>query len=586
MAISHTAAVIAASILASGCLANGGGSLGKPVSSFPSRAELDAVASVPLKPGEPLRVESVDSWSLALEGAAASTYPRDNRWDELLVKVAESSRGGLTASPELRCAAIETARFFVQHGGYPTDGLRDHLLGRCGSTLPSAELHTLDVQVPEGTSQKELQALLERAFESRIPELSRYQGGAGLGVAQGNGRASLVLYRGQPQVRLDPWSPLVEGDRFVISGTFLSEASRAIGLITRGRLGVSPCEPDRSVDLPRFVLTCGMAEQDQQARFELVAGRPSEVLMQPMLRLFPRRSEQAGLVYEPTLIAAVDAAGSTESASAGRDFRGQLFASLNRVREIARLSPVTLETRQSEQNTLLASHLYDASSTNDSERTNQIALGLLAGWEVSGTIAGGGIFAQAQGGSRDAERWLADALQSPMGRWTLLDPRISHLAIGSAPLEPNGLQAVVTGYALFGSADHSSDEDRVFELLTELRRARGLSAPLRASRQATMTAVLSKINAGTLSPHSAMDQALRAEVTTTGTAHSAWILETNDLTNLPLQHELMRTQPIEVQVGVTHYKPEGAAWGQYVVLFVIREVQGNLRAEQGQGSVW
>lgn len=100
-----------------------------------------------------------------------------------------------------------------------------------------------------------------------------------------------------------------------------------------------------------------------------------------------------------------------------------------------------------------------------------------------------------------------------------------------------------------------------------------------------MTAVLSKINAGTLSPHAAMDQALRSEVTTTGVAHVAWILESNDLSNLPLQQELMRTQPIEVQVGVTHYKPEGGAWGQYVVLFVIREVQGNLRAARAQGSV-
>jgi hypothetical protein len=30
---------------------------------------------------------------------------------------------------------------------------------------------------------------------------------------------------------------------------------------------------------------------------------------------------------------------------------------------------------------------------------------------------------------------------------------------------------------------------------------------------------------------------------------------------------------------VTHYKPEGAAWGQYAVLFIVKETQGTQRAQ-------
>ena len=63
---------------------------------------------------------------------------------------------------------------------------------------------------------------------------------------------------------------------------------------------------------------------------------------------------------------------------------------------------------------------------------NTIALGLLAGWQVAGTIRDGTFFSTFVPRTRDAGRWVDAALSMPIGRITLMAPEIDEVAIGSA----------------------------------------------------------------------------------------------------------------------------------------------------------
>ncbi len=40
---------------------------------------------------------------------------------------------------------------------------------------------------------------------------------------------------------------------------------------------------------------------------------------------------------------------------------------------------------------------------------------------------------------------------------------------------------------------------------------------------------------------------------------------------LPWPDVLLNRDPLQVEVGVTHYKAPGGAWGQYALIFIIRE---------------
>ena len=52
------------------------------------------------------------------------------------------------------------------------------------------------------------------------------------------------------------------------------------------------------------------------------------------------------------------------------------------------------------------------------------------------------------------------------------------------------------------------------------------------------------------------------------------MLETSDLKHLLFSDALLAPGPVEVEVGVTHYKAPGGAWGQYAVLFVVYDAPG------------
>jgi hypothetical protein len=559
-----------------GC--GGGGGLGRPVAEFPSNTALQEVASRPAKPLTPLATVDVDRWQLETPVAAAdATYPNETSWDQRLSAAVAGRGNAIKLSKELRCAAQETARFYVQHGGYPDDGLRRYMVTRCGSTLPAAGFQTVTSAVPDATSDAEVEQGLSGTVATMLDkQLRGGTGEAGLAYARGNGRAAVVLYYGVAHGHLRGFSPLVQGNSVTLNGELGQGAAVALGLVNQGSYGVKYCDPDRSLKLPAFRITCPLSEQDQQARIEIVTRKPNQVLMNLDMQVLVRRSDDAGLTYEASSYGTSANAANTDA------FKNSLLEALNGARAQAGVRPLALETNQSRTNERLVPHFFDGMFNSQESTVETVALGLLAGWDVGGMIRDSGIFSGVVTSSRNPSRWLTYSLESPLGRWVLLDPGMSRIAVGVGALAPSGAMALVTTYAFFENNDHRSDETAVFEELARVRKARGLGPARRMASEPAIQTALAKISINAETSGDALKEALDRLVNERQRSVAGWVIETNDLKQLEFGDSLLGAGSPEIEVGVTHYKAPGGAWGQYAVLFAVFDDGTPTRTARGK----
>ena len=181
------AGALAVSVTACG----GGGGLGTPVAVFPSRADIEDAVTSRAKPMASFK--TVDLPSFKLEGKVlppGSAYPTETEWDRIALKAIGGSGGKL--SRELRCAATEAARFYVQAGGFPDDGTRRYLVERCGGTLPGLAISTLTGDVPDSVTDAVLAAQYEASVREAIAKGAPEAGmELGLGVALHHLRVAL-----------------------------------------------------------------------------------------------------------------------------------------------------------------------------------------------------------------------------------------------------------------------------------------------------------------------------------------------------------------------------------------------------------
>jgi hypothetical protein len=275
-----------------------------------------------------------------------------------------------------------------------------------------------------------------------------------------------------------------------------------------------------------------------------------------------RRSNEAGLTYRPT------AFGTVTQAKDDKHFMSSLHTALNEVRAQAKLPPVKLELRQSKTNRRVVGQYFKEAFRGDDENADLIALGVLAGWNVPGAIKGGGVLPGLVPTTRNPARFLGQLLEDPTGRWVLFEPTAQSVAIGARVLEPSGLVAMVTTYSFFGSLDHRADEEAVFEQLTQVRTQNDLPAPTRISASEVQKAI-SQVATGASTTEDALNEALEGVSGRVQRGVTGYVMETNDLDYVSFPDLFLQAGALDVAVGITHYKPPGAAWAQYVLLFVV-----------------
>lgn len=547
------------------CVACGGaGEVGKPIAQFPSQADLNGLAaSQPAALKSEAGMANVDSWDMQAP-VAAPQYPTETTWDRLVTDTGRSRGGRVVLSPALRCAAQEAARFYTVNSGMPDDGLREHLLLRCGATLPAHGFTYMSQDVPDNVPDAQLESAVRASVQKVVDKGLAIAGSEfGLGAARGHGRYAVVAFSGLERARIAPFSPVVQGDSVTLSGELKGPAAYIVALATQGPYGVAHCEIDPMSRLPRFKVTCPVAADDATTRIEVATKEDGRVLMEPVVELEVRHDDQAELQYKAASY------GSNKAVANSAEFRRELLADLNQVRNAAGLQPFALEAQESQTEDRLAPVLFQSLHSNDEQQQATITLGLLAGWDVhGGLIRDGGFFESAVNTSRNPSRWLTQALASPLGRWVLLEPSMSRIGIGASELTPAGEMAIVTTYSFFGSNDHHAEEDAVLAELDRQRRAHGVQPVKRRQNDAAMQHALRDVNTNAVTSLTGLHNVMQAAVSP-GRSVSGYLLETTDVKLLKFDPMFLDASTLEVEVGVTHYRAPGAAWGQYAILFVV-----------------
>jgi hypothetical protein len=548
--------LVACGLSSWGC---GGGGLGTPVSQFPSRDDLEQFADEGVNPLPPGATIELDEWQLQPTQAPLDAV-NQSLHEQLSKKAAEAHAA---VAPELSCAAREAARIYAGHEALPDSALQIYLVLRCGSSAVSVRFAVAYRDTRSAESDDQVQSGLSELTGQMIGEaLQAPHTAIGIGFARGDSRAAIVVAHSVLSAEVKGFSPLIDANEVTISGRLLEPAESIVGAINSGPYGVEPCKPDRSQKLPHFRLTCPVNADDQQATFSVMVGKKGRVLMTTVLRAMVRRSDDVGLTYRP------NAVGDVTQANDDHHFMSSLHTALNEVRAQAKLQPVKLELNQSKINRRVVGQYFKEAFRGDEENADLIALGVLAGWNVPGAIKGGGVLPGLVPTTRNPARFLGQLLEDPTGRWVLLEPDAQSIAIGARVLKPSGLVAMVTTYSFFGSLDHRADEAAVLKQLSDVREQNGLSTPVLVAAS-EVHQVLSQVATGETTTEEALNDALERVSARAQRGVTGYVMETNDLGYLTFPEVFLQPGRLEVAVGITHYKPPGAAWAQYVLIFVV-----------------
>ena len=537
---------------------------------FPSREEVSRLGqSPPAHHVLEVPMRDVDSWRLTgdfPQRIELASYAPASPWEALLAEQTWGREGTLYPSAAMRCVAREYGRFYSVHGVRPTERLLQYMGGACGTIAQDITPMVLHATAPEGVSDDDLFVHWKDEVARRLASIQGSPRSVGLAFARDKDRAVVAVVHGEIRVELRPLVPVPdEGGRVFIEGLLLLPAERIHAMINRGRFGFAECALDPAIPLPRFAIRCEMSETDDLGWIQVSFLPPGRILSRPALQVLARVRGATVDMYQRHLYTASD------KAATPAEFTTKLMHGVNGVRKQAKLPPLALAARQSEIAARLAPRFFAAAmGTGDPLDADRIVLGMIAGWDVEGTVRDGGFSATMIGETRDVSRWLSTALEFPGGRQALLSPDTVLLAIGPLLIEQNQLLGAIVGsYSLFGD-DHAADEAAIFDLIARHRAGLGMSVPTRVDAlDAHIQAAGQKIRSRAATPINTLNELLQVSARALQRSVNGFVLDTSRLEDFRLPEDLLRRRALEVAITVTHYQPPGEPWGRYVILVVV-----------------
>lgn len=553
-------------VLASGCA-----SRGRRTSSFPSRAQLEEIEEAPLPSDLLSDAVDVSEWTLAgplPEGVELVHHAGQGSWDALLREAIAHRPGSAIPTAAMQCAAREVGSFLLEHDALPSQTLHQYFLSRCGALAVSVMPAFLSGEVRADAEETEIRDRWRDSVLSLVAEhLGSGLRSVGLWFGRRDERGYVLFLSGARRVDVEPFVPVPDADgKVVIRGTLLEPAESIHAMVNRGAYGYADCEADPSVALPEFELVCTVDPDDATTVVQVSSLPPGRILGDEVLDLLVRREGEVAGEYRKHRYAPVrevrDVLG----------FRSAIVHAVNRVRAQAGLAPVVLAKAQSETSERLVPHFFAARAGQLPPQTlDLIVLGLVAGWDVEGTIRHGSLTFAGVGPTLDIGRWLSAALGVPSGRSVLLNPEVRKIALG--PIlseEPPFLGAVVTGYSFFDAADHGTEAEHLYTRLAGRRKALGLSAPhpIRALAEDAEDCAR-QVESGVLAPQEALQEFMERGVRVLRRSVQGLLLESNDLEAMPFPDALLKPGRLDLAIAVTHYQPEEEPWGRYVLLIAV-----------------
>lgn len=517
---------------------------------FPTKSALEKLARAPLKSKPGRAVASVPEWRVD-----PTDVPDVSPVERRLVERSSAAKRP-TFTRELRCIARELGRLRAEHGADADERVQRFIIGACGRT-DAGGLSTfhLSGEAPAELSDDEL---LE-AWKGQLALPASFDGKAAGAWLTRKGTRAVVMFVGGEDRSDVTLSPSGTPGVVTVRGTAAAGVEQVMALVNQGREGVARCEPNKTATPPQFAFDCELDDEDPWTWIEVLSRKSGRVLLRATALLLARRDPSAPVELTR---------GAAATAPPRPDAVTEILESVNRARANASLTPLTPAPEQAAVNARFAAHFFDAEATNDPSTADTVALGLLAGWDVDGTIRDGSFFGTMLTGATSAASWIDYALEHPMGRFTLLAPGARQIAVGPTTAAGAGLGVVITTYSFFGAEDAQANAKRVMTHIAEGRAARGLAPATALGDLPALVDAARLVNAGQREPMAALEQALAVETQRLGRPLLGWALVTHDLDVLDLPAELLDPGPVAVRVLVTHYHPEGAPWGAYLVYIV------------------
>jgi len=533
-------------------------------SAFPSADELARLAG---ESAPPLRTAAIDvpTWELAgpfperIDRVAATEIAP---WSGLLADAVR--RGTLTTTADLQCVARELGRFYLAHAAQPTETLHRYVEGWCGTAATGTDVLFLAGDAPADLADDAVFAGWKQDAARLIANVAG--GGnalAGIWFGRSDGRAVLAVARGVPRVDLETTSLTPPADGvIVLRGALLAPATRLRVLVNHGELAVTECTLDAASALPRFEARCPVDPADRTAWIEVSAVPPGRLLGKVVLRVLARRGD-ASRSY------AVAADPASAGGAAGGDDAATLAGRANQARHRAGLPPLALAEAEGAVATALTPHFFAAMLDGDPAlRTDRIALGLMAGWDVAAPVRDAGFFSS-WGHAVGGDHLVATALDSPMGRSVLLDPHATHLAVGSVRDASSGVTGAlfVTYETLAGDAAQATRS--VTDRITAARTERGLP-PLRAlaDTEGRAAQVTERLRTGEVMPSDAMGSLIAYASRVGGGSPSGWMADAADLESLTLPEGAFSAGDGPALIVAAPYRPAGEPWWRWAVIVV------------------
>jgi hypothetical protein len=545
---------------------------------FPSPEALEALGDQP----EPVGLErgargDPPRWELEgpfPERVEVEPWTDDSPLARVLAEIVAQRPGLVVPTEAMHCVARELGRFHLADDAPPSETLLRWIGGLCRAPTPRLHHGWLQGAVEPGTSDAEL---VER-WRGQMEEAIRAQlvGGprsVGVWLGRDGDRALFLVAAGDRHLQLDSLTGPAPDGRVEVEGEVLEPTREVQAVVTRGRLGVGRCDADPELALPRFRFTCQVDPGDPWAWLALSFHPPGRILGELGAELLLRPGAPLDPAYERPAYVPSRQAWDEDTLAAG------FVELLNQLRESQELPPLALTPEQSQIARDLAPHFFAAQDGRTAGNlADVIALGMMAGWSVDGILQTAYFAASAVYDSNDVGRLLSEALDRPVSRAALLAADAELIAVGPVLEVVDGrasMGVVVGTYAFFSEEDHAVHARRVFEQLRTARAERGLPAPQPLEEiEELSTLAAAAVQTGT-DPQAALREMLDASGQTLRRSVRGWTLQTSALEDIQFPGELLTEPHVGVSIGVSAYRPEGEAWGRYVVMIVA--------AEPGQG---
>lgn len=473
------------------------------------------------------------------------------------VSAVESRFAGITFTKELRCIAREHGKLESDTGvGQPDERLERFIIGACGGAFAKTLSRSWKSSVPESVSDE----AVATTFGSRTPFPEEMRGRpAGAWITRRGQEAILTIVSRESSDDLAVTATIADPSGHVtLEGAV--DADRVVAVMNRGRDGTADCEPDPATAPPKFRFTCTLSPDDPWAWIEVVARPRGEDLVDGLRALLVARRDVTG---------AIELTSSERSSSVGNPER-VLLDRLNGLRRAARLRPLTLVLHQSATNERIAPHYFRAVAEHDRRSSADVALGLLAGWDVDGGMIRSGRFTgQLLTGAKTAESWLDAALDLPTTRTMLLEPDATQVAIGAAPPEiVGGMGVVMTLYELFDPRNRLAEEAAIYQRLGRARAGRSLPPLTSLPEMPSLERAIALVQSGQMSPRDVPAFVVARETRRLQRPLVGFHSMVRSIDAMRIPADFVAPGPLAVRVAVTTYRPLGSPWGYYAIYII------------------